>query len=160
MCNNGCPLAKLDSEDDGVAVLFSVGEDIWRRCLLGGTITFVLPGTIPLISSTIHGNCGGVGVTLLRFGRPGQFVSIRGSDIGTVGGLTVFSVVDFPVKLVVGGIGGVKFLETHLMIFGDERTLPDIIDAPVIAFIVVPLVLEVVAVVQAVWVLFSRETFP
>ena len=76
--------------------------------------------SIVLVSS---GMVGGVrSVTLLRFGLPGQLVSINGSDIGTTGELEV-SVTDFVVENDVGGIGGVRFLDTDLIMSGDESTL-------------------------------------
>ena len=76
--------------------------------------------SIVLLSS---GMFGGVrSVTLLRFGLPGQLVSINGSDIGTIGELEV-SVTDFCVENDVGGIGGVRFLDTDLIMSGDESTL-------------------------------------
>ena len=70
-------------------------------------------------SSTLEKG-GGVTGLLFRFGRPGQLASINGSDIGTdkeLGGVSATTLVD------VGGIGGVKFLETDFIISGDERTL-------------------------------------
>ena len=76
--------------------------------------------SIVLLSS---GMLGGVrSVTLLRFGLPGQLVSINGSDIGTIGELEV-SVTDFGVENDVGGSGGVRFLDTDLIMSGDESTL-------------------------------------
>ena len=98
---------------------------------------------------------GGVSVTLLRFGRPGQLASINGSDIGTVGELTL-SVGSLTV-FVDGGRGGVKFLDTDLIMSGDERTLVDImLDAVVIAFVTHVLVIaEVVEGAKLHELLFS-----
>ena len=104
------------------AAFFNVGDDICRLCLLGGTITELLGSNTLAASSTLD-NIGGLSVTLLRLGRPGQFVSINGSDIGIVGELTTFSVGGLPEVHVEGGSGGVKFLDTDLIISGDERTL-------------------------------------
>jgi hypothetical protein len=81
-------------------------------------------------------------VTLLRLGRPGQFASINGSDIGIVVELIIFSVAGLTEVHVEGGSGGVKFLETDLIISGDERTLVNItLDVVVTAFVTKVLVI-------------------
>ena len=60
---------------------------------------------------------------LFLFGRPGQFESIIGSDIGIIVGIEFSVEVDLELLQYVGGIGGVRFLETDLIMSGDERTL-------------------------------------
>ena len=68
---------------------------------------------------------------LFLFGRPGQFASMIGSDIGIIVGIEFSVEVDLELLQYVGGIGGVRFLETDLMMSGDERTLvctrPDVL---------------------------------
>ena len=99
--------------------LLNVGDDICLLGLLGGTTVVLFESTTFESSSTLEKG-GGVTGLLFRFGRPGQLASINGSDIGTdreLGGVSATTLV------AVGGIGGVKFLETDLIISGDERTL-------------------------------------
>ena len=127
------------------AVFLTVGDGICLLCRLGGTMTELF-GSTPLTPSSTLGNCVVLRVTLLRFGRPGQFASISGSDMGIVGELTTFSVAALAEGHVDGGRGGVKFLDTDLIISGDERTLVDLtFDVVVTAFVATALVLPVVS---------------
>ena len=86
-----------------------------------------------MVSSVIVG--GDRSVRLLRFGLPGQLASINGSDIGTLGELEL-SATDFGVENDVGGSGGVRFLDTDLIMSGDESTLTVVVVGSVVAALV------------------------
>ena len=64
------------------AVFLRVGDDICRLGLLGGATAELLESNIFCSSSTLV-KVGGVTELLFRLGRPGQFASISGSEIGT-----------------------------------------------------------------------------
>ena len=85
-CNEGefplttFPFLSLSAET--MFVFLNVGDEICLLCRLGGTIATLIPSFILVSSSTLEK--GGEELEVLfRLGRPGQFTSIKGSDIGT-----------------------------------------------------------------------------